>query len=401
MPNAYKDYGDLRVTLTSEFDWRYSDQGSGAKRDGAFWHPKPQENLRPVGSVVVAGYGNINNNFAALLVGNAREELGVEPAVRSPVRYQLVWNDQGSGADHDVGIWQPIPPDGYAALGCVAAGGYGEPSLDDVWCVRLDLVISGQFEGHSTWDDRGSGADRDGSFWQIFPRVDGTGTGSPTIPVQAGTFWANQGYGQPNGAVARVPALRAVPEPLSKNGRPPRLTEAQVPEAGEILNDTLISVTPLPFTTFFDPTDRDSLNTIQYPFLDVAKWSTWAVHRTFENLTGAAAVEKTTLEVGVPPRPEGAVSRAGITLDNTLGFELARFAISLNYQLGITETARRWLVKETVEKTVNIPPYAVVVAWVRRLRVEVRRINGTLVDTGLQPFYLNDGVTLTQIDMTA
>lgn len=88
MPNKTHDYGDLRITLTSEFDWRWDDTGTGARRDGAFWHPKPQDDLRPVGSVVFEGHPNPNNNWAALLIGDSRPpHARHSPAVRSPERY--------------------------------------------------------------------------------------------------------------------------------------------------------------------------------------------------------------------------------------------------------------------------------------------------------------------------
>jgi hypothetical protein len=50
MPKTH-EYGDLIVTLTSAYDWRWSDRGSGAGRNGGFWHPQPQGALRAGGSV--------------------------------------------------------------------------------------------------------------------------------------------------------------------------------------------------------------------------------------------------------------------------------------------------------------------------------------------------------------
>ena len=38
--NQTREYGDLIVTMTSDYTWRWDDRGSGADRDGGFWHAK-------------------------------------------------------------------------------------------------------------------------------------------------------------------------------------------------------------------------------------------------------------------------------------------------------------------------------------------------------------------------
>jgi hypothetical protein len=72
----FRAFGDLLVGgLTSAFAFRWNDKRTGSKRDGAFWHPTGAFNsgsnnvMWPLGSVLVTGYGDINNNYAALPVG--------------------------------------------------------------------------------------------------------------------------------------------------------------------------------------------------------------------------------------------------------------------------------------------------------------------------------------------
>ena len=43
MTNATQDYGDLRVTMTSAFNWVWNDQGSGATKSFEAYHPVSQE----------------------------------------------------------------------------------------------------------------------------------------------------------------------------------------------------------------------------------------------------------------------------------------------------------------------------------------------------------------------
>lgn len=82
MPNETRDYGDLKVTLTKEFDWIYSDSKTGAKRDVAIFHVKPQGDLRPLGSFASPNYQDQNNKRATILVGNSANGSG-KPAVAS------------------------------------------------------------------------------------------------------------------------------------------------------------------------------------------------------------------------------------------------------------------------------------------------------------------------------
>jgi hypothetical protein len=42
--------------------------------------------------------------------------------------FDLRWNDKGSGGDHDGGFWQPKPPSGFYALGGIGVNGYDDPS---------------------------------------------------------------------------------------------------------------------------------------------------------------------------------------------------------------------------------------------------------------------------------
>jgi hypothetical protein len=36
-----------------------------------------------------------------------------------PDKFELAWSDAGSGKPKDYSIWNPIPPPGFVALGCI------------------------------------------------------------------------------------------------------------------------------------------------------------------------------------------------------------------------------------------------------------------------------------------
>jgi hypothetical protein len=153
--NKTQTYGDIVATLTSAFDWTWNDYDSGARSDGAFWIAKPQgpnKALRPLGSLCVNHWNDVNNEWAMLLLGDAGTNKESPPLV-SPADYKPLWNDAGTGSRHDGSFWRPVPPTGYTALGVVAWGGRAKPPTDLIWCLRNDLVNDAGYRKDQTWDD--------------------------------------------------------------------------------------------------------------------------------------------------------------------------------------------------------------------------------------------------------
>jgi hypothetical protein len=95
----------------------------------------------------------------------------VPGALTPPIAYTKIYDDSGSGADLDGSFWRPTPAPGYVCLGDVANAGHGEPSLDAIRCVRDDLVRDAVI-GNGVWNDRGTGADMTFGSWQVVPADD-------------------------------------------------------------------------------------------------------------------------------------------------------------------------------------------------------------------------------------
>ncbi|KAK1244101.1 hypothetical protein MKX08_002239 [Trichoderma sp. CBMAI-0020] len=214
----------LYATITASFTPRWNDRGSGASRDGGFWHPSPQGDMRPLGSVAVPHYNDINGYNTARLYGpsscsGAASASGPGP-VASPTGYTQIWKDEKSGAAKDGSFWRPIPPNGYVALGDVAVSGWSPaPSTNDVWCVRVDLIKQGSFGSNSVWDDRKSGAKNDVSVWEIRHST-GWGAEGEAEAAEAevvgdgevaatylGPIRGSQDYNAPDSSFARVPLV--------------------------------------------------------------------------------------------------------------------------------------------------------------------------------------------------
>lgn len=162
------DFSDpaLELAYVDQFQLRWWDKGSGAIYDGAFYRP-----VVPPGYRILAHYGQGDFGIPRGFTFAARE---LKPgALAAPSGYQHIWNDRGSGADLDGSMWQPVCPAGYASLGVVAQAGYGTPALDDISCVREDLLLPGKV-GNQIYNDRKSGGDLDIGAWQVVPE-DGSG----------------------------------------------------------------------------------------------------------------------------------------------------------------------------------------------------------------------------------
>jgi VPS62-like protein len=154
----------LLVSNTSNYGWIYDDRGSGSDMDGSFYRPYPTD----ASFCILGDYaqGNYNSPIGTSVIVKAINDDPKSPLLKAPNDYSQIWNDQGSGGDYDGSIWYPKAPDGYLAIGFVASSGYDKPSIPSYMCVRRDLVVDAQ-PGSLIWNDQGSGADEDVAVYQI------------------------------------------------------------------------------------------------------------------------------------------------------------------------------------------------------------------------------------------
>jgi hypothetical protein len=171
----------LQVAYVASYTLEWWDQGSGGMYNGAFYSP-----IVPAGYHALGHYGQ--SNYAAPSGGMLVVRELEAGALARPTDYVMVWGDYGSGADMDGSFWEPIPPAGYVCLGLVAQTGYGKPGLDEVRCVRQDLVRPGTVD-YLVWIDWGTGAHTDFSSWHVVP--------SDESGLYAGTFTGHSSHSLP------------------------------------------------------------------------------------------------------------------------------------------------------------------------------------------------------------
>jgi hypothetical protein len=158
------DAGELTLAFVSAFDCRWHDGGSGGDYDGSFYHPKLPEGFKALGSLGLRAWGCPNiDGRQWMLVVKANDG---SDALAPPESYTREYDDAGSGADLNGSFWTPNCPAGYVAMGSVAQHGWGSPGLDDVTCVREDLTRAGEAVSTFIWIDAETGANDYVGIWR-------------------------------------------------------------------------------------------------------------------------------------------------------------------------------------------------------------------------------------------
>jgi hypothetical protein len=239
-------FNDLLISFTSEFLPLWNDKGSGAHTAVGLWRPSTASDaLSPffsLGDTAVGHYRNINHNKVVAVVSEANKVNGT--ALRAPLDYQLVWQDEGTGALGNASIWRPMPPPGYVAMGLVYGVDYDKPSLHAVRCVREDLVMTAQV-GELIWDDKGSGSANDLSAWSITPADASAGE----IYLAPGTFIGTDSYTKPS--LAAYSLRLALTASISDLPPPPAPTGHESPSLDDSTPTT--QVCELPWFCVKDP----------------------------------------------------------------------------------------------------------------------------------------------------
>jgi hypothetical protein len=305
---------------------------------------------------------------------------GGNQAVAAPTDYTWIWDDSGSGADWDGAVWRPVAPQGYIALGDVATPNHGKPSLNDIWCVRADLVATGTFAGGATWTDHGSGGHNDVAAW---PVVLGDPSTDPTKAVfEPDTFFGVSNYdAPPNAGLARVLLVPVTAEVASAPSRPSLTSRDAPPPTTPTVKDRSVT---LPFTCMFDRTDRPALDKIANPFCTLERWTCWSLTLFDDNTTSAAQSQSKTTTVGVTDtNSESFAHSVGIKITGEWGV-VSKFKVELNYQFTYTTASSTAIMKsDAVQRTLLTPPSHAAALWSANYSFRATRADGSVIGRDL------------------
>jgi len=371
-PMAFMTDG-LLIKYVDQFTWEWSDYGSGADDDGSYWQPVAPTGYYPLGSVGGDAWSDPTNVKAAIVV----RELNDSGALAAPTDYQLIWNDSGSGADYDGSFWLPIPPAGYVACGVVAQQGWSKPGLNEVRCVRSDLVSNGKV-GSWIWDDSGSGASSDFGSWEIDCPDAQNSAGKAYL--KAGTFIGTNSYSAPASHAAlyvlnvHLPLAFDVPEASYV----PSLDSVDEPE--QYTESYLAKIVVVPFPLIYDDSYTLHQKVTSFPIYRVRREEFYEKAYFYNNIQGSSPIYHTvTTTTGISQTDSETYSHeVGISISAEAGCDLigGSVTVSVSYQFGYeTSSSMTVFQEEEISQQVEIPPHKAACLWHKTTRFSLLRNN--------------------------
>lgn len=149
---------ETKQVCTQTLNW--DDSGSGADLDGYFFIPTLGNNDFMIGGH--ASQKRTSKYHCVTTVSEpASKSKGAPPLLVVPTDWRQVWKDSGSGATKDGSFWQAIPPDNnYKCIGSVSQLGHNtKPNLPKYRCVHTSLTDD-IVTSAIVWSDIGTGADK-------------------------------------------------------------------------------------------------------------------------------------------------------------------------------------------------------------------------------------------------
>lgn len=156
---------ETNQNCTAILNW--DDSGSGADKDGYFFLPEVNNN-----EYIIGGHasGKRRSKFHCVTtVSPAKNNPeGAPNLLVKPVDWKQVWKDSGSGATKDGSFWQALPPDNnYVCIGSVSQLSHNtKPNIPNYRCVHKSLTEKIVLSG-AVWSDKGSGSDQQVSIFSL------------------------------------------------------------------------------------------------------------------------------------------------------------------------------------------------------------------------------------------
>lgn len=375
-PILEQPYGDLTLRFTSAFNPSYNDTGSRSHLDGSFWTPVPPDGFFNLGTYGQSGYENPNGQQWALCV---KETTSGSGALAPPIRYDPIWNAHGTHGDGQGSFWRPVPPAGYVALGDVCVLGYNPPPLDAIRCVRIDLTYSGAI-GALIWNDQGSGAPMDVGVWdiEVLP-----GASDQVGFIAANTFVAVKNYDTPVSDVSCNVLMLPFPSNTRATAGPPTLDgKVQPPDHTNPVVDRIVTVPFTAIADQQQTVGWQVANSPFYTIERAVSYSLVVFNNnlTSQSQTTSTAVTTGITQT----ETETFSQTTGITVSYEYGVQAFgashKVSVALSLELGYAQsTSVSVMQSSTVVATLETPPQHAAASWAATHQLQLRRADGTPV----------------------
>ena len=375
-------FGDIVLLFTDQFKLLYNDQGSGAHMDGAFYRPICPPGFLPLGDMGLSNYNNPDGNQAGLCVKSVDDPTSAPLA--NPTTYTYIYSDQGTGAHMDGSTWRPVPPSGYSCLGDVFQTGYDMPSTDVIYCVRKDLTYYGKV-GDLIWNDHGSGGDHDLSVYQMtnFQQV----YDDATILISANTFYAEGNYNDMTGqALAGKNLVLALAVVKNTSEEKPALTSTN--EAPAFTTTVASWSAKVPFQIVNDAGMSIDQQVVSSPFYTLTRMDTFTSQLYLDNSSDSQGQNTSkTITTGVSTTDSQTFSeQIGISIGYSVGVSAMgvseKVSINLSATMGFSETTSVTEMQQTsLNIPLNAPAYCAAEVWSMSSTLQVTRSDGNIVSS--------------------
>ncbi|MBP2845903.1 Vps62-related protein [Dickeya oryzae] len=145
-----------------------NDVGSGADQDLSLWCPVVPSGWSYLGLYPTNNYNNPPNPSGPqwLIQGSDTTCLS------APTGFSTIWTCSHNDRPSNLGIYAPLAPNGYIAIGSIAVMDFNSPPTVGAWpnlmCVRQDLCQQVTLSlTNRIWCDQGSRAPLDVSVWLL------------------------------------------------------------------------------------------------------------------------------------------------------------------------------------------------------------------------------------------
>jgi hypothetical protein len=372
---------ELYISFVDTFEYRWdSDYPENHLSVCYFFHPVTAGGPKPLGSLMTGIQSNPNGKLWAMVV----ESKPGSDALKPPVDYDYVWNSFGGPAGYyrEGSFWNPVPPEGYKALGTVAQRGYSKPSLDAVVCIREDLTVPGE-KGTQPFMGRSAGWIACRGYY-INPPEAGP---HDSCYAPAGTFVAAEtDPGPPSFPVLHVPriALPMLAEAPPQNFSP-QLTGYDEPPL--YTAPTLAKEVLVPWTILRDSVLPDTERLHTSPFYRLERQVVYERCLHEINNTGVLQPYEVLWTKGITnSESETRCRRSGVAISVETGVSCGtggfgaemKVGVTVSRELGYERTCEiEEFSSEQVKATCHAGPFKTVAMWRKLNRFVLRRHNGT------------------------